>query len=1244
MPMVQSQLTSGRPLRSFVSPPGQTTSSTQLQAPQPFHPQPALTQLSSNGPRIPERRPLAKVPTLPSQHHQATHLQHPQQPRSHQVRGQQVPSPPPPTLGQNSTKQSARQGDDRQGNLDDCGVIVASPSPIDTPLVAPKATASTQLVAPVSMPLATPIVIPSARRSMSASAPTAGPQVPLPPMALSASPVQGSSEELSGNISKSQMQLASPSPEQPSEEFIMIDADTKVIPDGRPHSRSGVHKRRGSSIATPNRNKRLRNASPDVQPNTELHDSRSNSYTSSGAPSRHPQYLSFDEVYQNGKATFKHRMEEFPSGSGKFYIVKCDEHGVHFNNSNPISGAAKHLNGKDHHHMSKDRKQAIDILGYHIYDCTPELAQKNNETFNDAISQGYKVFTQKDRYYRETYNLDGTLKCDTEKAEIASSRRGPRVSLGQSKRMSLVESPIEPVLQPLSRSASPVTEEISKSVDPAKPIGPLKDTKEFKGVINAVPGEIYYGFWTKNKMKYAVVVCGWGDQRCIGHPGKTLGGLWPTLLNRAPPCYNIDRQKKGIIGWAEGYEDGGPLVQRRAYPVQFFDKSRGVAWLPCRHLSPFQMNDPIRPTDSEHPFNQAREFYATLRGFPDFQAWLDAGGKHRPVTAEDSQSEYNTPGELPQEGHPDQNDDEEFNRVMFHGIRMQEDPNDDDYDPEHSQDENEELIDFPQGTYHSMRRSRGHRRDTSMSSVKVVEARESRPTTSAGRGSTAPATRTSTPSANKTSTAAASKASTPSAGKAPPSSIGRGKAKNSVSVPAPANSTGSNADNDYLFPRALEFLEQKKKESEKTKDADEVKAREGWEPSHDKESSLQIESKGGDRKGQKGNRKVQEGDKKGQHEEDREADEGQDGDKKGQDQKDQEQEEGQEKDKESQDSNKVGQDRNEVGQEQEKGGQVQEKEGQEQEKEGKEPEEEGQEQEKEGQEPEEKGQEQEKEDQEGDQEGKKEKESQEKNEKEETGENQRDNEEKLDHISTADALEKSLESPANEAISLSVSEKTNGTCHQLGPSSNDTGTASSLNGTSTSTLFKNGAVSAPSTPKSPVSIQEIGDKLKIENSHNFQIKQPALTTTSRVARVSPSVASTPVIAKYDGNGAIVDTWFDIAAYSGIDGEWKRGEGCELLRLFLKDGVAKIDKDDITIIVDPRAAIRVEMKPYPDRCDFILYGDEGNILHQLTLVASQDSQGRFTQPRHIARRFQKWARSQNPKIPLPGAEGVRKVTG
>ena len=95
--------------------------------------------------------------------------------------------------------------------------------------------------------------------------------------------------------------------------------------------------------------------------------------------------MNFDEVYQNGSAKYKHTIIEHPNGSGKWYILRCDEHSLHFG-PNPLQGATKHLNGKAHGKIPRDGDTAIEKLGIRVRNCDAQSAERNNTVFKNPRS------------------------------------------------------------------------------------------------------------------------------------------------------------------------------------------------------------------------------------------------------------------------------------------------------------------------------------------------------------------------------------------------------------------------------------------------------------------------------------------------------------------------------------------------------------------------------------------------------------------------------------------------------------------------------------------------------------------------------------------------------------------------------------------------------------------------------------------------------------------------------------------
>jgi len=236
-----------------------------------------------------------------------------------------------------------------------------------------------------------------------------------------------------------------------------------------------------------------------------------------------PRTISFDEVYSNGNAQYKHFIVEYPPHSSKFYILKCDQHGVHFN-ANPLAGAAKHLHSAQHGNMSKERAQAVDILGHMVWDCDAQLATKNNELFRKVLEDGsYKIF-----------NMNQLSK---------SSRR----SLGYN---------VHPdPIQPKTVSEPPLA--------PAPLVSRNSRANAFRGITNPDAGGLYLAYWKKDKKNYVVMILPWGNLECAGMHGSlsTTG-----LLAKAPKCYLLHQATGQIVGWNPEVEE-----TKREFPVLYFD-------------------------------------------------------------------------------------------------------------------------------------------------------------------------------------------------------------------------------------------------------------------------------------------------------------------------------------------------------------------------------------------------------------------------------------------------------------------------------------------------------------------------------------------------------------------------------------------------------------------------------------------------------------------------------------------------
>lgn len=102
-----------------------------------------------------------------------------------------------------------------------------------------------------------------------------------------------------------------------------------------------------------------------------------------------------------------------------------------------------------------------------------------------------------------------------------------------------------------------------------------------------VAGEIYSSQSATQSYTYPVLVLPW---KAFDHFPQMR-----QLLNSTPSCYVFDKKVDQYPrGWAEGYEDGGVMLQNRSYPVVYFDKEDfpdqcTFGWVP---LTSFKVYDP----------------------------------------------------------------------------------------------------------------------------------------------------------------------------------------------------------------------------------------------------------------------------------------------------------------------------------------------------------------------------------------------------------------------------------------------------------------------------------------------------------------------------------------------------------------------------------------------------------------------------------------------------------------------------
>lgn len=292
-----------------------------------------------------------------------------------------------------------------------------------------------------------------------------------------------------------------------------------------------------------------------------------------GMEKRVQRTISFAEVYQDGKAQFKHQIFEYKAGSGNWYIVKCDEHGVHFKFGNPVHGAAKHVHSPQHDMQPKTHDLAIEICGYLVTDCNTELAKLNNDEYQRAVVQdGYEP------YNRNLLTKEGRQRTDNHKKQPKTEREGGEIHVNGD--------------GAIPRQYKP------REQKPATGITPIKDC------------HFYQGLWQSNKKWYSLVVLPIRPDGSLREVGLKERFQELPLMQTVPKCYRVDRISLMIKGWQPAYEDGEPKAKKREYPVMFFDRTPwSLGWLPAQKLQELDLDNPPQGVDLSG-LRKAREWFA----------------------------------------------------------------------------------------------------------------------------------------------------------------------------------------------------------------------------------------------------------------------------------------------------------------------------------------------------------------------------------------------------------------------------------------------------------------------------------------------------------------------------------------------------------------------------------------------------------------------------------------------------------
>ncbi|KAF3353898.1 hypothetical protein VdG1_07928 [Verticillium dahliae VDG1] len=300
--------------------------------------------------------------------------------------------------------------------------------------------------------------------------------------------------------------------------------------------------------------------------------------------------IRFEDVHQGGTPKYMHTIIKWDDG--KYYILYCEEHGVHFR-QRALTAAAKHLDSIAHGKMSRHHPQALEQLGRVIVDCDDEKMCKHNAIVTKAFENGY-CLPSTESLLQENQTASIT---DSATAGTTAEEGSHQAHTSQPSQQIRVEPGVN------------ATHKISHfhKVDKRK-----SSSREI--VVNPVAGKLYYAtpklWYLDRTKKYIVMILAWKDLTICGLPGTTLSQLELIQQAQRKACYAYDAQ--GIAGWMPDYEDGGKLVKKRWFPVIWFEGTKTEdnreGWARAEELSNFNLF-PIPKRNANHPQIRAREWY-----------------------------------------------------------------------------------------------------------------------------------------------------------------------------------------------------------------------------------------------------------------------------------------------------------------------------------------------------------------------------------------------------------------------------------------------------------------------------------------------------------------------------------------------------------------------------------------------------------------------------------------------------------
>ncbi|KAH6993649.1 hypothetical protein EDB82DRAFT_428307 [Fusarium venenatum] len=285
--------------------------------------------------------------------------------------------------------------------------------------------------------------------------------------------------------------------------------------------------------------------------------------------------IHYDAVYQNQRAVKKHiivRRTTNTSEHAKFYIVRCDEHDISFDD-NPLQDALKHLRAK-HGILTANHDTVMERLAIEVIECDDQKLEQNNAIARKALENETNALA------RDTIRV----KDDSNRSELPNPKR-IRPDFPTPK-----QNPSRKPTRPRQRHSHYDNEDTS---------------------LNLVPGNVYIIWWFETKQWFGGLLIPPQNLESVGIH-KPLEML--EIFNTLPVCYQYDTSSKSL-SWAKDYEEGGPKFSERYYPFIFFEGFKfpdkcHQAWIQIDNILPW---DDDKAAHIEHK-EQAIDFLRKQKG------------------------------------------------------------------------------------------------------------------------------------------------------------------------------------------------------------------------------------------------------------------------------------------------------------------------------------------------------------------------------------------------------------------------------------------------------------------------------------------------------------------------------------------------------------------------------------------------------------------------------------------------------